>query len=63
MKSLSHQTQMSLASLASTVAVALLVIGFIQVISLLVHSSTLMIEAKRAQLKHRMIAMKKKKKK
>ena len=28
MKSLSHQTQMSLASLASTVAVALLVIGF-----------------------------------
>ena len=28
MKSLSHQTQMGLASLASTVAVALLVIGF-----------------------------------
>ena len=28
MKRLSHQTQMSLASLASTVAVALLVIGF-----------------------------------
>ena len=28
MKSLSHQTQMGLASIASTVAVALLVIGF-----------------------------------
>jgi hypothetical protein len=28
MKSLSHQTQMGLASFASTVAVALLVIGF-----------------------------------
>ena len=28
MKSLSHQAQMSLASIASTVAVALLVIGF-----------------------------------
>ena len=28
MKTLNHQTQMSLASLASTVAVALLVIGF-----------------------------------
>ncbi len=28
MKSLSHQTQISLASLASTVAVALFVIGF-----------------------------------
>ena len=41
----------------------LLVIGFIQVISLLVHSSTLMIEAKRAQLKHRMAAIKKKKQK
>lgn len=28
MKSLSHQTQMSLASLASTIAIALLLIGF-----------------------------------
>jgi len=31
MKSLSHQTQMGLASLASTIAVALLVIGFMGV--------------------------------
>ena len=40
----------------------LLFIGFVQVISLIVHSSSLMIQAKRAQLRQRAAAMKKKKK-